>query len=180
MDRESKITYIFVTAVNPLKESAVTWLKLFWDKILQKNVVIGLKSVVGSGNCTFCKKRGLRKWKTPKNQDLYLYSILKTEKRKSFFNFQSPLWKLEKSAPLSNQWSVPAILLFTKNADYENEKCLKIKVFICILHSKQQKDTLFLTSTRRYENLRKVPPFLIKSGTFLGFVFDINWSNFLE
>ena len=79
-----------------------------------------------------------------------------------------------------NQWSVPAILLFTKNADYENEKCLKIKVFICILHSKQQKDTLFLTSTRRYENLRKVPPFLIKSGTFLGFVFDINWSNFLE
>ena len=43
MDRESKITYIFVTAVNPLKESAVTWLKLFWDKILQKNVVIGLR-----------------------------------------------------------------------------------------------------------------------------------------
>ena len=72
-----------------------------------------------------------------------------------------------------NQWSVPAILLFTKNADYENEKCLKIKVFICILHSKQKKDTLFLTSTRRYENLRKVSPFLIKSGTFLGFVFDI-------
>ena len=24
-----------------------------------------------------------------------------------------------------NQWSVPAILLFTKDADYENEKCLK-------------------------------------------------------
>ena len=41
-----------------------------------------------------------------------------------------------------NQWSVPAILLFTKNADYENEKCLKIKVFICILHSKQKKDTI--------------------------------------
>ena len=60
-----------------------------------------------------------------------------------------------------------------KNADYENEKCLKIKVFICILHSKQKKDTLFLTSTRRYENLRKVSPFLVKSGTFLGFVFDI-------
>ena len=59
--------------------------------------------MVGSGNCTFCKKRGLRKWKTPKNQDLYLYSILKTEKRKSFFNFQSPLWKLEKSAPLSHE-----------------------------------------------------------------------------
>ena len=61
------------------------------------------QSVVGSGNCTSCKKRGLRKWKTPKNQDLYLYSILKTEKRKSFFNFQSPLWKLEKSAPLSHE-----------------------------------------------------------------------------
>ena len=44
MDRESKITYIFVTAVNPLKESAVTWLKLLWDKILQKNVVIGLST----------------------------------------------------------------------------------------------------------------------------------------
>ena len=43
MDRESKITYIFVTTVNPLKESAVTWLKLFRDKILQKNVVIGLR-----------------------------------------------------------------------------------------------------------------------------------------
>ena len=76
------------------------------------------------------------------------------------------------------QWSVTAILLFTKNADYENEKCLKIKVFISILHSKQKKDTLFLTSTRRYEKLRKVPPFLIKSGTFLGFVFDIKWTNF--
>ena len=65
-----------------------------------------------------------------------------------------------------NQWSVPAILLFTKNADYENEKCLEIKVPICILHSKQKKGHLFLTSTRRYENLRKVPPFLIKGGTF--------------
>ena len=39
----------------------------------------------------------------------------------------------------NNQWSVPAILLFTKNADYENEKCLEIKVPICILHSKQKK-----------------------------------------
>ena len=72
-----------------------------------------------------------------------------------------------------NQWSVPAIILFAKNADYENEKCLKIKVFICILPSKEKKGHLFLTSTSRYENLTKVPPFLIKSGTFLGFVFDI-------
>ena len=59
--------------------------------------------MVGSGNSTFCKKRRLRKWKTPKNQYLYLYSILKTEKRKPFFNFQSPLWKLEKSAPFSHE-----------------------------------------------------------------------------
>ena len=59
--------------------------------------------MVGSGNSTFCKKRRLRKWKTPKNQYLYFYSILKTEKRKPFFNFQSPLWKLEKSAPFSHE-----------------------------------------------------------------------------
>ena len=59
--------------------------------------------MVGSANSTFCKKRGFRKWKTPKNQDLYLYSILNTEKRKPFFNFQSPLWKLEKSAPFSHE-----------------------------------------------------------------------------
>ena len=68
-----------------------------------------------------------------------------------------------------NQWSVPAILLFTKNADYENEKCLKIKVFICILPAKEKKGHLFLTSTRRYENLTKVSPFLIKGGTFSAF-----------
>ena len=64
---------------------------------------VACESVVGSGNSTFCKKRRLRKWKTPKNQYLYLYSILKTEKRKPFFNFQSPLWKLEKSAPFSHE-----------------------------------------------------------------------------
>ena len=57
--------------------------------------------MVVSGNSTFCKKRRLRKRKTPKN--LYLYSILKTEKRKPLFNFQSPLWKLEKSAPFSHE-----------------------------------------------------------------------------
>ena len=61
------------------------------------------QSVVGSGNSTFCKKRGFTKWKTPRNQDLHLYSILNTEKRKPFFNFQSPLWKLEKSAPFSHE-----------------------------------------------------------------------------
>ena len=38
--------------------------------------------------------------------------------------------RLKGPAREKNQWSVPAILLFTKNADYENEKCLKIKVFI--------------------------------------------------
>ena len=42
-----------------------------------------------------------------------------------------------------NQWSVPAILHLTKNADYESEKCLKIKVFMCVLHSKPQKGSLF-------------------------------------
>ena len=36
--------------------------------------------------------------------------------------------KIKKNVPV-NQWSVPAILLFAKNADYKNEKCLKIKVF---------------------------------------------------
>ena len=59
--------------------------------------------MVGSVNSTFCKKRRLRKWKTPKNQYLHFYSTLKTEKRKPFFNFQSPLWKLEKSAPFSHE-----------------------------------------------------------------------------
>ena len=59
--------------------------------------------MVGSVNSTFCKKRRLRKWKTPKNQHLYFYWTLKTEKRKPFFNFQSPLWKLEKSAPFSHE-----------------------------------------------------------------------------
>ena len=36
-----------------------------------------------------------------------------------------------------NQWSVPAILLFTKNADYENEKCLKFTL------KRKKKDTFF-------------------------------------
>ena len=44
---------------------------------------------------------------------------------------------------IDNQWSVPEILRFTKNADYENEKCLKIKVFIFILHSKRKKGHSF-------------------------------------
>ena len=70
--------------------------------------------MVGSGNSTFCKKRRLRKWKTPKNQYLS-----------------------------------------------------------CILYSKRKKGNPFLTSSRHYGNLRKVPPFLTKSRIFLGFVFDI-------
>ena len=45
---------------------------------------------------------------------------------------------------------------------------------------KTKKRIPFLTFTRRYENLRKVPLFLMKSRIFLGFVFDINWGNFLE
>ena len=47
---------------------------------------------------------------------------------------------------------------FCKNADYENEKSLNIKIFFCILYSKPKKGNPFLTSTRRYGNLRKVPP----------------------
>ena len=37
----------------------------------------------------------------------------------------------------------PSSLFFTKHADYENEKCLKIKVYIYISLSKLQMDTLF-------------------------------------
>ena len=53
----------------------------------------------------FLQKTRITKMKTSKNQDLYLYSILKTEKSKPFFNFQSPLWKPEKSAPFSHEKS---------------------------------------------------------------------------
>ena len=49
-----------------------------------------------------------------------------------------------------------------------------------VFYTQNKKGHLFLTSTGRYEYLRKVPPFLIKSGKFLGFVFDIKWTNFLE
>ena len=79
----------------------------------------------------------------------------------------------KKTGSVFNQWSVPAILLFTKNAGYKNEKCLKIKDFMCILQSKLKKRALFFTFTRRFENLRKVPSFLKKSRIFLGFEFDI-------
>ena len=72
--------------------------------------------MVGSGSSTFCKKRGLRKWKTSENQDLYLYFILKTEKRKPFFNFHSLLWKPEKSAP------------FPHEKQYIFRTCLRYKV----------------------------------------------------
>ena len=51
----------------------------------------------------FLQKTLITKIKRPKNQDLYLYSVLKTEKRKPFFHFQSPLWKLEESAPFSHE-----------------------------------------------------------------------------
>ena len=40
--------------------------------------------------------------------------------------------------------------ILQKNADYKNEKCLKIKVFICVLHSKLKPITLFLTFTCCY------------------------------
>ena len=60
---------------------------------------------------------------------------------------------------LTNQWSVPAILLFTKNADYENEKCLKIKVFICILPSKRKKRTPFFNFDQPLWKPNKSAPF---------------------
>ena len=88
------------------------------------------------------------------------------------FHFVHPLEK-HSSKLHNNQWSVPPILLFAKNADSENEKRLKIKIFICIQYSTLKKGNPFLTSSRHYGNLRKVPPFLTKSGIFLGFVFDI-------
>ena len=88
------------------------------------------------------------------------------------FHFVHPLEK-HSSKLHNNQWSVPPILLFAKNADSENEKRLKIKIFICIQYSTLKKGNPFLTSSRHYGNLRKVPPFLTKSRIFLGFVFDI-------
>ena len=61
-----------------------------------------IESVVGSGNSTFDKKRRLRKWEMPKNQGLFVCFALKT-KKDAFFNFHSPLWKSEKSAPFSHK-----------------------------------------------------------------------------
>ena len=94
----------FVSSASNLRRHRPEWVERVKITFCFTGVIDVLQeSVVGSGNSTFCKKRWLRKWKRPKNQDLYLYSILKTEKRKLFFNFQSPLWKLEKSAPFSHE-----------------------------------------------------------------------------
>ena len=60
------------------------------------------------------------------------------------------------------------------------KNALKSRSLFVFYPQKKKKGHLFLTSTRRYENLTKVPPFLIKRGTFLGFVFDMKWTNFLE
>ena len=79
-----------------------------------------------------------------------------------------------------NQWSDLAILLFAKNADHENEKCLKIKVFLCISHSKLEKGYPFFNFHSPLRKPEKGAFFLMKSRIFLGFVFDMNWSNFLE
>ena len=46
------------------------------------------------------------------------------------------------------------------------KNALKSRSLFVFCTQNVKKDILFLTSTRRYENLRKVPPFLIKSGTF--------------
>ena len=58
------------------------------------------------------------------------------------FHFVHPLEK-DSSKFHNNQWSVPAILLFAKNADSENEKRLKINIFICIQYSTLKKGNLF-------------------------------------
>ena len=79
-----------------------------------------------------------------------------------------------------NQWPVPTILLFTKNADYENEKCPKVKVFICNLHSKLKKGFPFLKFHWPFWRLEKKAPFSPKKPDILGFVFDIKWTNFLD
>ena len=68
------------------------------------------------------------------------FDFLILESKKAFF---LPRISSNTFSCLINQWSVPAILLFTKNADYKNEKCLKIKVFMCILHSKLKKGHFF-------------------------------------
>ena len=60
---------------------------------------------------------------------------------------------------MTNQWSVPAILLFAKNADNENEKCLKIKVFICISHSKLKKGYPFFNFHSPLRKPKKSAPF---------------------
>ena len=49
-------------------------------------------------------------------------------------------------------------------------KCQGVCLYFTLKTKK--KDTPFLTFTRHYENLRKPPPFLMKSRIFLGFVFD--------
>ena len=47
----------------------------------------------------------------------------------SFFAFKLTN-TIDGKMEIDNQWSVPAILLFAKNADYKNEKCLKIRSFL--------------------------------------------------
>ena len=73
-----------------------------------------------------------------------------------------------------NQWSDLAILLFAKNADDENEKCLKIRVFLCISHSKLEKGYPFFNFHSPLRKPEKGAFFLMKSRIFLGFVFDMN------
>ena len=62
---------------------------------------------------------------------------------------------------------------FCKKHRLRKWKTPKNQYLSCILYSKRKKGNPFLTSSRHYGNLRKVPPFLTKSRIFLGFVFDI-------
>ena len=65
-----------------------------------------------------------------------------------------------KSVYVYNHRPGPAILLFAKKAEYENEKCPKIKVFVCILHSKLKKGYPFF-------NVHS-PPLTIERQIFFG------------
>ena len=60
------------------------------------------------------------------------------------------------------------------------KNALKSESLFVFYTQKWKKDTFFLKFARCCENLRKVPPFHIKGGTILVFVFDTKWTNFLE
>ena len=66
---------IYISRIAKKLERQISRVFSTFCLFLQSKKSRPFQSVVGSGNSPFCKKRGLRKWKRPKNQDLYLYSI---------------------------------------------------------------------------------------------------------